>query len=237
MDRIDKDDYTTAMLSGTDQEIEFILDVLNLQSGSAILDLYCGYGRHALELAKRGFQIVGVDDNLSFLEIARQKAAEIRVNASFKQCDMRELRYDQQFDAVINMFAAFGFFSDAENEQVITSIHRALKPGGSLLIDLLNKDWILKNNLTRYWRHPSGDYVLSYKVEIVAGRAVMKRELLNQLTGAKTKFEFGLRVYSLTELSDMLRRQNFLIEAEYGGFDRRPYNSDAPRMIIMARKN
>lgn len=237
MDRIAKDDHTTVMLSGTDQEVEFILEVLDLPVESAILDLYCGYGRHALELAKRDFQVIGIDDNISFLEIARQKAAEISINASFEQRDMRRLCYDQQFDAVINMFAAFGFFSDAENEQVINSIHKALKPGGVLLIDLLNKDWMIKNNLTRYWRHPSGDYVLSYKVELVAGRAVMKRELLNQSTGAKTKFEFGLRVYTLAELTDMLRRQKFLIEAVYGGFDRRPYNSDAPRMIIMARKN
>lgn len=230
-------DSVSPSLLGTDQEIEFILDVLNLPLGSAILDLHCGYGRHSIELAKRGFKVIGIDSTASFLEIARQKAAEMNVNASFEQCDMRELSYNQAFDAVINMFAAFGFYSDAENEQVLGRIYSALKSGGCFLIDLLNKDWMLKNNLTRYWRHPSGDYVLSYKVELVDGRAVMRRELLNQLTGEKTKFEFMLRVYSLAELTDMLRRQGFLIQAEYGAFDCRPYNSDEPRMIIMARKN
>lgn len=228
---------SVAPLLGTDQEIEFILDALNLPLGSDILDLYCGYGRHSIELAKRGFQVIGVDSTASFLEIARQKATEMDVNAAFAQCDMRELSYNQAFDAVINMFAAFGFFSDVENEQIIGRIYSALKPGGRFLIDLLNKDWMLKNNLNRYWRHPSGDYVLSYKVELVGGRAVMRRELLNQLTGAKTKFEFLLRVYSLAELTEMLRRQGFLIQAEYGAFDRRPYNSTEPRMIIVARKN
>lgn len=228
---------SVAPLLGTDQEIEFILDALNLPLGSDILDLYCGYGRHSIELAKRGFQVIGVDSTASFLEIARQKATEMDVNAAFEQCDMRELSYNQAFDAVINMFAAFGFFSDVENEQIIGRIYSALKPGGRFLIDLLNKDWMLKNNLNRYWRHPSGDYVLSYKVELVGGRAVMRRELLNQLTGAKTKFEFLLRVYSLAELTEMLRRQGFLIQAEYGAFDRRPYNSNEPRMIIVARKN
>lgn len=237
MDPIVIDDHKTYSLAGTEQEIEFILSALNLPNGSAILDLYCGYGRHAIKLAKRGFQITGVDSTVSFLEIARQKATEAGVDAKFEQYDMRELAYEIEFDAVISMFAAFGFFSDEENEQVVGRIYQALKPGGVLLIDLLNREWMLKNNLTRYWRHPSGDYVLSYKVELVEGMAVMKRELLNQITGAKTKFEFMLRAYSLPELITILCRQGFVVEAKYGGFDRRPYDSEAPRMIILARKN
>ena len=236
MDRFDADDNKTYSLAGTEQEIEFIAGILNLPVGSAILDLYCGYGRHAIELAKRGFCITGVDVNTNFLEVAEQKADEAGVRVSFKYCDMRELSYNNEFAAVISMFAAFGFFSDEENEQVISRIYQSLKQGGTLLMDLLNRDWMLKNNLTRYWRHPSGDYVLSYKVELVEGMAVMKREFLNQVTGTKTKHEFMLRAYSLPELTDVLTRQGFTIEAEYGGFDRRPYNTEAPRMILLARK-
>ncbi len=67
------------------------------------------------------------------------------------------------------------------------------------MIDLLNREWMVRNNLNRYWRHPSGEYVLAYKIELQQGIAVMRRELINQVTGSKTHAEFALRAYSLLE--------------------------------------
>lgn len=236
MERIILDDTKTYSLAGTDQEVQFIVDVLNLPAGSAILDLFCGYGRHAIELAKLGFQLTGIDTTDSLLDIARQKAKEAHIDVQFEQRDMREMSYENNFDAIISMFAAFGFFSDNENEHIIAKIGAALKPGGLFLLDLLNRDWMLNNNLTRYWRHPSGDYVLSYKVELTNGITVMKREVLNQTTGAKTRYEYPLRAYSLQELSTVLARQGLQVVKVFGNFDCRPYDSEQPRMIIKAQK-
>ncbi|MHC1746304.1 MAG: class I SAM-dependent methyltransferase [Negativicutes bacterium] len=221
---------------GTEQEVRFICDVLNLKPNSQILDLYCGYGRHAIELAKRGYQVTGFDVNKDFLDIAKQKAIEAGVHVDFRQSDMRDMQYDQRFDAIINMFVAFGYFSDTENSEVIKKIARALKMGGCFLIDLLNRDWMIRNNLNRYWRHPSGEYVLAYKIELQQGIAIMRRELLNQLTGAKTRAEFVLRAYSLTEMNNILEENGFSIVHSYGGFDGCEYTKDTPRMIILAKK-
>lgn len=221
---------------GTEQEVRFICDVLKLEPNDQILDLYCGYGRHAIELAKHGFQVTGLDVNKDFLDIANQKAVEAGVHVDFWQSDMRDMQYDERFDAIINMFVAFGYFSDAENSEVIKKIARALKMDGLFLIDLLNRDWMIRNNLNRYWRHPSGEYVLSYKIELQQGIAIMRRELLNQLTGAKTRAEFVLRAYSLTEMNSLLEESGFSIVHSYGGFDGCEYTKDTPRMIILAKK-
>lgn len=229
-------DMKTYSLAGTDQEVGFIKKVLDLPADSALLDLYCGYGRHAIELAKMGFQVTGVDANQAFLDIAAQKAMEEKVPVSFRLRDMRELDYSGQFDAVINMFAAFGYFTDEENAGVLQGVARALKPGGLFLIDLLNREWMVRNNLNRYWRHPSGDYVLSYKVELKQGVVTMKRVLINQVTNTKTQYEFVLRAYSLPEMESILEKSSLRIKATYGGFDGRAYGADAPRMIILARK-
>lgn len=229
-------DGKTYSLAGTDQEVRFITAVLELPAGSDILDLYCGYGRHAIELARMGYAVTGIDATQAFLDIAVQKAAEEKVAVTFRQGDMRQLAYDGAFDAVINMFAAFGYFADDENAAVVRRVARALKPGGLFLIDLLNREWMVRNNLNRYWRHPSGEYVLSYKVELRQGVATMKRVLLNQVSGAKTQYEFVLRAYSLPELEAVLDKSGLRVKATFGGFDGRPYGSDAPRMIILARK-
>lgn len=230
-------DYKTYSLAGTDQEVRFITHVLNLSSGESILDLYCGYGRHAIELAKQGFKITGVDATQDFLDIAVQKAQEANVNITFTKTDMRELDYSQNFAAVINMFAAFGYFTDDENANIIKLVAKALQPKGLFLIDLLNRDWMVRNNLNRYWRHPSGECVLSYKVELEHGIATMKRQLINQVTGTKTQYEFVLRAYSLPEMANIFRNSGFSIIETYGGFDGRPYSSETPRMIILAKKN
>jgi SAM-dependent methyltransferase len=222
--------------AGTEQEVAFIVDVLRLPAGSAILDLYCGYGRHAIELAKRGFLVTGVDANEAFLAIAGQKAAEEKANVAFQHLDMRELNYNGEFDAVINMFAAFGYFSDDENAAVLGKISAALRPGGHFLIDLLNREWMGRNNLNRYWRHPSGEYVLSYKVELQHGVAMMKRVLLNQATGAKIQSDFVLRAYSYEEMTSLLAKNGLTVSSSYGAFDARPYGPDAPRMILLAVK-
>lgn len=229
-------DIKNNTLAGTVQEIDFISRVLNLPPQASILDLYCGYGRHAIELAKLGYQVTGIDATADFLDIASQKAKEAKVDVVFVQQDMRELNYWEEFDAVINMFAAFGYFSDEENAQVLERVANSLRPGGLFLIDLLNREWMVRNNLNRYWRHPNGEYVLSYKVELQQGITTMKRQLINQVTGVKTQYEFVLRTYSLTEMTNILQHAGLKVKTTYGGFDSCPYNADAQRMIILAQK-
>lgn len=230
-------DYKAYSLAGTDREVRFITEVLNLHSGEPLLDLYCGYGRHAIELAKYGYKVTGVDATKDFLDIAAQNAQEAKIDITFEQKDMRELNYDQQFAAVINMFAAFGYFTDDENANIINLIVKALRPKGLFLIDLLNREWMVRNNINRYWRHPSGEYVLSYKVELENGIATMKRQLINQITGAKIQYEFVLRAYSLAEMTTIFNTSGLSIISTYGAFDGRPYSSETPRMIILARKD
>lgn len=230
-------DGKTYSPAGTGQEVRFITDVLRLPAGAAILDLYCGYGRHAIELAKQGYAVTGVDATGDFLAIAGQKATEEGVDITFRQLDMRALDYSGVFDAVINMFAAFGYFADDENAAVLGKVAAALRPGGLFLIDLLNRDWMVRNSLNRYWRHPSGEYVLSYKVELRQGVAMMKRVLLNQVTGAKTQYDFLLRAYSLPELTGLLEKSGLAVRTAYGGFDGQPFGADTPRMIILAGKD
>ena len=205
-------EFIGGFLAGTDQEIDFIEAALDLESNAKILDLYCGYGRHALQLAKKGYQVTGVDSTADFLSIAKQKALQLQVAIEFIQCDMREISFQHSFDAVISMFSAFGYFDDAENAAVIGKISQALKPRGLFLIDLLNRDWMQKNNLNRYWRDPKGESVLSTKVEITEGMAMMKRQLINQLTGKKLETDFQLRAYSLPEMTELLTAHQLEIE-------------------------
>ena len=125
----------------TRKEIDFVLERLELEPGARVLDVACGHGRHSLELARRGFRVTGVDLSPRSIELAREAAASEGLDdATFVERDARELDFDGGFDGAINLFTSvLGYFDEeAENRRVVEAVARALRPGGSFLVDTIN---------------------------------------------------------------------------------------------------
>jgi SAM-dependent methyltransferase len=112
---------------GTVQEVEFLIEALDLEPGERILDVGCGPGRHSLELARRGFDVVGIDISPRFIELA---STEAFANASFVCGDAREMTWEAEFDAAISLCqGAFGLVP-GEDGEVLRRLVRAVRPGG-----------------------------------------------------------------------------------------------------------
>lgn len=102
----------------------------------SILDLGCGTGGHAVELAQRGYELSGVDLSESMLTIARQKAQGLKLKINYYLNDIRQLSLERSFDVVLSMFAVMGYqTSNTDLEQAIQSVHRHLDPGGLFIFD------------------------------------------------------------------------------------------------------
>jgi SAM-dependent methyltransferase len=101
---------------GTARDVEGIVARLGLDAGARVLDLACGHGRHAIPLAERGFAVTGYDSSEPFLEQARASAAARGVAVHWLRGDMRALPFAAEFDAAINVFTAFGYFDDPEDD-------------------------------------------------------------------------------------------------------------------------
>lgn len=132
----DQEVYT----QGTLGEVEFLEQELEHDRTRAILDIGCGTGRHAIELASRGYTVTGVDLSAAQLARAREKAADRGVCVDFRQGDARELAFDAEFDLAMTICEG-GFClmeTDAMNYQILQGACRALKPGGKLILTTLN---------------------------------------------------------------------------------------------------
>jgi SAM-dependent methyltransferase len=114
---------------GTGQEVDFLVDALGLEPGMRVLDVGCGPGRHTNELARRGFDALGIDISERFVEIAREQGP-----GRFERMDARELPFDGEFDAVISLCqGGFGLLRGTEDDRALSGMTRALKPGGRLV--------------------------------------------------------------------------------------------------------
>jgi SAM-dependent methyltransferase len=129
---------------GTRQEVDWLEKVLDLRLGMRVLDVGCGPGRHAHELAKRGYVVHGVDISERFIELARIDAPE---QATFERADARSLTFDSEFDAVICLCqGAFGLMTaDGHDISVLGCMARALRPGGRVALSAFSSYFVVKH--------------------------------------------------------------------------------------------
>jgi SAM-dependent methyltransferase len=124
-----------AFTKGTEQEVAFLVDALELDRGERVLDVGCGPGRHALALARGGIDVVGVDLSEDFIALARDAAEADGLAARFEVGDVRELVYDGEFDAVVCLCqGGFGLLGGRDEPRAFERIAAALRPGGRLAL-------------------------------------------------------------------------------------------------------
>ena len=120
----------------TDEDADAIIRFLSLSPHCRVLDLCCGQGRHSLELARRDYQVVGLDLSSTLLAESRQQAQKEKLNVEFIQSDMRRIPFESEFEGIFNFYTAFGYFQlDEDNQAVLNAVAHALKPGGRFLLD------------------------------------------------------------------------------------------------------
>lgn len=126
-----------AFTKGTASEVDFLMEELMLSSGMRLLDVGCGPGRHALEFARRGLEVVGVDISDDFTEIARAQASKEGLPASFFVQDAHSLPFGEEFDATVSLCeGAFGLGLD--DLEILRSMARACLAGGRVAVGAAN---------------------------------------------------------------------------------------------------
>ena len=223
----------------TNPQCDFVVSALGLPPGARVLDLCCGQGRHAVELAHRGLQVTGLDLSEHLLSLAQRRADEAGVQVEFVRRDMRDLPWENEFDAVLNLFTSFGYLeTEEEDQRVLAAVARALRPGGRLFIDHHNRE---RTSATfgggrQHWCEHEGHLVLeNHEWDVLRARLTMTRTIVAP-DGTRRETGFVLRVYAHSEIMAMLARAGLAWEHSYGGYDGSDYGPDSRGMIVVARK-
>ena len=228
--------FTEERLSAAMFEIDNLVSLLGIERGERILDLCCGIGRHSLELAQRGFDVVGVDRTTTYIEKARQNAKNRDLDVVFSVMGMEEFREPDQFDVVINMFGSFGYLEGPEDDRMVAkNMHASLRPGGRFLIETKGREIAARDFQERSWDEHSDMLVLAERKPVENWGRIETRYIVIK---GNQRFEHtvSLRSFSSTELSSLLTDCGFSVVNVYGNLEGRDYDHEAERLVVVGTK-
>jgi SAM-dependent methyltransferase len=236
------DDYLRTVRPPTPEQIsrqcDFLEKRLRLRPGSTLLDVGCGLGLTVVELCTRGYLGVGLDLSLAMLSRASEEAQGRGMRINFLHSDMRDMNFEGAFDGLMCLGTTFGYFDDDTNKKVLERFLRALKPGGNLVLDVVNRDHVIRAQPNLIWFEGDGCVCMEEsEFNFFTSRLHVKRTVI--LDGGKqAETEYSLRLYSLHELGQLLHSAGFRV-TEVSGREALPgvfFGQESPQMIIVAER-
>jgi SAM-dependent methyltransferase len=204
--------------------------------GTKVLDLCCGFGRIALELARREFSVTGVDITETYLKTGADDAAYEKLDVEFILQDVRAFKRPDFFDLALNLYISFGYFADPKDDLLLArNACESLKPGGSFIIETLGKEIAVRDFVEAEWFERAGYTVLTEYAPVDSWAGLQNRWILIK-DRERIEKTFVQRLYSATELRRLLLDAGFTAVELYGSWEEAPYDQNAEALIAVGRK-
>lgn len=225
--------YDAFLAERTPVEVDQIEALLQLHPPRRVLDLPCGQGRHAIELARRGYEVTGVDLSPYMLGVARERAEATDVRVRWLAGDMREALPGETFDVVLNLFTSFGYFDDeADDRRVVRAAASMLPPGGRFLLEVINGQWVIGNFQERQWFTVGQMAVMERRSLDVSSRRMVVERTVNSGNGDETSVH-TVRLYTGPAVKTTLEAAGFSQVELYGDWDGAPLTPESLRVLAV----
>lgn len=219
------------------QQVEQVLALAGVEPPIRVLDMPTGVGRHALEFARLGCTVTAVDRTAAYLNRARERANELGLKVEFVQADMREFQREDTFELAVNLFTSFGYFEDeADDRTVLENFYASLRPGGTLVMDLMGKEVMARIFQARDWHELDDGTLVLEERTIKRDWTWMENRWIIIKDGERHEQPFSHRLYGAARLQDTLAGVGFNGLRVYGSLGGASYDNEAQRLIVVARK-
>ena len=207
-----------------------------LESPPKVLDLCCGVGRISCELARMGFSVTGVDITECFINTAKEDAKYENLNIEFIIKDARDFMRPLYFDTIVNLYISFGYFAERKDDlKMLRNVYESLKDNGSFIIETLGKEIVVRDFIEAEW-FERDDYTVLTEYEPLDSWTFLKNRWILLKDGKRVEKFFTQRLYSASELRELLYEAGFKKVEIYGNWDESLYDQNAAKLIAAARK-
>jgi len=222
-------------LALAEDDVTALLAYIQAPPNLRVLDVGCGPGAHAIALARRGHRVTGLDTSRRLLDRARAAARSADAQIEWVEADMREFQRPASFDLICSLYSSFGYFDDRQNRRVLENMRASLAPGAVLLLDVIGREAAARHWQERRWHEVEGVLYLE-RCTVVDDWSCIVSDWIVVRDGTRMDFTVKQRLYSGTELRDLLLSVGFASVHLAGGLDgQTPYDGSARRLVAVAR--
>ena len=221
----------------TEVEADFVVEIASLKKGDKVLDIMCGYGRHAIELAKRGFDVTAVDNLNDYIKEIENTASEQLLPIKPILAGALQVNLSGLYNAAICMGNSFAFFNKEDAVYLLKKISAHLKPGGVLIINSwMIAEIAIKHFRERDWIHVDDyKYLLDYKFLFQPNRIESEQTILAK-DGSVEVIKGVDYIFSLDELEEMFQEAGLSTQGLYGSPRKKKFTIGDNRIYIVAGK-
>jgi len=230
-------------ISNTEQEVNFVIGEMSrlfVPQPRKILDVGCGDGRHSILLAKKGFEVVGVDVSKKLIEKASNKTSTTYgvIKPQFLVKDMREISFHDEFDCVVFFFSVFGIFDRETNLEILRRVRKALKRNGIIILDLWNLFAFISyiNSKGMQVKREVSSLKIKETYKFCPETLMLDWQEVHLNEGVKESYWGKYQFYVPSLLDEDLRKNKLYLKEAFGSFDKKPYNAFDERIIVVAQK-
>ena len=218
-------------------EARFIHEAMGLPVGAKVLDVPCGGGRIALELAASGYEVTGVDVSQSLLDDGRAKADVRQLPIRLRCGDMRDLPWAEEFDGAVCFWSSFGYFDEQGNADFLEAVSRSLRPGAPFVLDtplVENRVREILEEPRVWWRVGKLLVLEERRFDHETSRVESDWTFIRD--GRRSAKHLSLRLYTYRELTLLLEQAGFGERRAYGSIDFEPFEAGSSWLYMVTRK-
>lgn len=233
------EDYLNVYQHRNDEDAEKVIDLIlneiNINNNSLVLDAACGAGRHSILFAKKGFKVTGFDLSETLLNIAKVEANKFDFKITFYKSDIRNFFIDTKFHLIVNLFTSFGYFySDEENFAFIKNAFKMLNKGGYFVLDYFNKEFLIENLVTESQKKINGSTFIEHRE--ISGNRVIKKIQIKKKSVIDEYIE-SVKLYDKDEILNKFNDIGFSVYKIFGNYDGEKFDAkNSQRLIIIFLK-